>query len=64
MKNFLLVGILFLLWVASMAFYLPLPVVVVLFAALVSSASLIAWLSLMKRWGGAPRTIIKRDAKT
>jgi hypothetical protein len=64
MKNFLLVGILFLLWVGSMTFYLPLPVVVVLFAALVSSASLIAWLSLVRRWGGAPRTIVKRDAKT
>jgi hypothetical protein len=66
MKNFVMVGILFVLWFASMLFYLPLPVVLLLFAALVSSASVIIWLSLMKR-----RThrsyrhhgVIKPDAK-
>jgi multisubunit Na+/H+ antiporter MnhC subunit len=66
MKNFVLVAALFVLWLASMRFYLPLPVVLVLFAALVSSASVALWLSLMKR-----RThrsyrhhgVIKPDAK-
>jgi hypothetical protein len=36
MKNFWAVMILFLLWFLSMYFYLPLPLVVILFAALVS----------------------------
>jgi integral membrane sensor domain MASE1 len=66
MKNFVLVGILLLVWIASMLFYLPLPVVVILFAAVVASASVVIWLSLMKR-----RThrsyrhhgVIKTDAK-
>jgi hypothetical protein len=63
MKNFALVGILFALWFASMWFYLPLPVVVVFFAALVSSASVISWLSLMKRRTERPRAVVKPDAK-
>jgi hypothetical protein len=32
-----------------MEFYLPLPVVVLLFAALVSTASMTVWLALMER---------------
>jgi hypothetical protein len=63
MKNLLLVGILFVLWFASMMFYLPLPVTVVLFAALVSTTSIVTWLALMKRRGGRQRPIIKPDAK-
>lgn len=63
MKNFLLVGLLFVLWFASMLLYLPLPVTVVLFAALVSTVSLVTWLSLMKRRHGRPRVIVKPDAK-
>ena len=79
MKNFLLVGILFVLWFASMRFYLPLAVMVMLFAALVSSASIVTWLSLMKRrastprrehcapWGlrgRSPHAVVEPDAKT
>lgn len=64
MKNFLLVGILFVLWFASMVFYLPLPIIVVLFAAVASTASVVAWLSVMSRRGNLPRSIIKPDAKT
>jgi hypothetical protein len=63
MKKFLLVGILFVLWFASMMFYLPLPVTVVLFAALVSTTSIVSWLALMKRRGGRHRPVIKPDAK-
>lgn len=63
MKNFLLVGILFLLWFASMLFYMPLPLTVVLFAALVSTVSMLSWLSLMKRRPGRPRAVGKPDAK-
>ena len=63
MKNFLLVAVLFLLWFASMLFYMPLPVTVVLFAALVTTVSMVSWLSLMKRRQGRPRAIVKPDAK-
>lgn len=63
MKNFLLVGILFLLWFASMLFYMPLAVTVVLFAALVSTVSIVSWLSLMKRRQGRPRVFFKPGGK-
>ncbi len=63
MKNYSLVGILFVLWFASMFFYLPLPVVLALFAALVSTASVVVWLSLVKRRAGKPSSVIKPDAK-
>jgi hypothetical protein len=63
MKNLLLVGILFVLWFASMMFYLPLAVTVVLFAALVSTTSIVSWLALMKRRGAGQRPSIKPDAK-
>lgn len=63
MKNFLVVGILLVLWFASMMFYLPLAVTVVLFAALVSTTSMVTWLTLMKRRGGRDRGLIKRETK-
>ena len=63
MKNFLLVGLLLVLWFASMLLYLPLAVTVVLFAALVSTTSMVTWLALMKRWGGRPRGMIKPEPK-
>jgi hypothetical protein len=44
-----LVLLLFVLWLLSMQFYLPLPVVILLFAALVSTASLTVWLAVMER---------------
>ena len=40
---------LFILWILSMYFYLPLPVVVVLFAALASGTSVTIWFALANR---------------
>jgi hypothetical protein len=51
---------LFILWIASMYFYLPLPVVVVLFAALASGTAVAVWFGLAQRnrrlQGAATRT--------
>jgi hypothetical protein len=41
--------ILFVLWILSMYFYLPLPVVVLLFAALASGTAVTIWFALMNR---------------
>jgi membrane protein implicated in regulation of membrane protease activity len=49
---------LLILWIASMYFYLPLPVVVLLFAALASAASVILWTALNER---RRRNVIKQD---
>ena len=49
---------LLILWIASMYFYLPLPVVVLLFAALASAASVILWTALNER---RSRNVIKQD---
>jgi hypothetical protein len=40
---------LFILWILSMYFYLPLPVVVVLFAALASGMAVSVWFALEHR---------------
>ena len=40
---------LLILWILSMYFYLPLPVVVLLFAALASAASMTIWVALSNR---------------
>jgi hypothetical protein len=40
---------LFILWILSMYFYLPLPVVVVLFAALASGTAVTVWFALSQR---------------
>jgi hypothetical protein len=40
---------LFVLWILSMYFYLPLPVVVVLFAALASGTAVTIWFALSQR---------------
>jgi hypothetical protein len=40
---------LFILWILSMYFYLPLPVVVVLFAALASGMAVTVWFALSQR---------------
>jgi ABC-type spermidine/putrescine transport system permease subunit II len=40
---------LFVLWIASMYFYLPLPVVIVLFAALASGTAVAVWFGLSQR---------------
>ena len=49
---------LLILWIASMYFYLPLPVVVLLFAALASAASVTLWTALNER---RSRNVIKQD---
>jgi membrane protein implicated in regulation of membrane protease activity len=49
---------LLILWIASMYFYLPLPVVVLLFAALASAASVILWTALNER---RSRNVVKQD---
>ena len=49
---------LLILWIASMYFYLPLPVVVLLFAALASAASVTLWTALNERRN---RNVIKQD---
>ncbi len=40
---------LFILWLLSMYFYLPLPIVVVLFAALASGTTVTIWFAWSKR---------------
>ena len=40
---------LFILWILSMYFYLPLPVVVFLFAALASGTAVTIWFAVMNR---------------
>jgi membrane protein implicated in regulation of membrane protease activity len=52
---------LFILWILSMYFHLPLPVVVLLFAALASAASMIIWIALNDRRRRGER-VIERDA--
>lgn len=49
------------LWILSMYFYLPLPVVVILFAALASGASLTVWFALNNRKRRLGR-VIEQDA--
>lgn len=41
--------VLFVLWILSMYFYLPLPVVVALFAALASGMAVTIWFALVNR---------------
>jgi len=52
--------ILFVLWILSMEFYLPAPVVLILFAALVSGTTVTISFALARRRAAA--AIIKRDA--
>jgi membrane protein implicated in regulation of membrane protease activity len=51
---------LFILWVLSMYFYLPLPVVVLLFAALASAVSVTIWAALNDRRRRSAH-VIKQD---
>ncbi len=53
---------LFILWIMSMYFYLPLPVVVVLFAALASGTTVTIWFAWSKR-NRRLESIGERDAK-
>ena len=54
--------VLFALWMLSMYFYMPLPIIVVLFAALASGASVTVWFAWIKR-DRRLRNIGDRDAK-
>lgn len=54
--------LLFICWLLSMYFYLPLPIVVVLFAALASGATVTIWFALSKR-SRRLDSIGNRDAK-
>lgn len=49
------------LWILSMYFYLPIPVVVLLFAALVTGVTLTIWVALMER--KAAEASIEQDSK-
>lgn len=52
---------LLILWILSMYFYLPLPVVVLLFAALATGTSMTVWYALMNRKQRLAR--VGQDAK-
>lgn len=52
---------LLILWLLSMYFYLPLPVVVLLFAALATGATLTVWVAINNR--RQAQAIIERDTK-
>ena len=58
----LIVFALLILWILSMYFYLPLPIVVLLFAALATGVSLIVWTALSNRQR-AQSGIIEQDTK-
>jgi Flp pilus assembly protein TadB len=49
------------LWILSMYFYLPLPIVVLLFAALASATSVTIWFALSNRKRRLER-VIEQDA--
>ena len=53
------IQVLFVLWILSMQFYLPAPVVVILFAALISGATVTISFALARRRAAA---IAERDA--
>ena len=54
---------LFALWIVSMQYFLPLPIVVILFAALVSGTTVTVCFALMKRRAGMQAaSVIERDA--
>lgn len=54
--------VLFALWLLSMYFYLPLPIIVVLFAALASGITVTIWFAWTKRHSRLS-SISERDAK-
>ena len=57
----LIVFALLILWILSMYFFLPIPVVVLLFAALATGASLTIWTALNNRQRA--QAIVERDSK-
>lgn len=61
-KIMLIVFALLILWILSMYFYLPLPIVVLLFAALASGISITAWMALNNRQR-VHQTVVNQDTK-
>ena len=49
------------LWILSMYFYLPIPVVVLLFAALVTGVTLNIWVAILNR--RQEQAIIEQDSR-
>jgi hypothetical protein len=52
---------LLILWILSMYFYLPLPIVVLLFAAVATGVTLTIWVALNNR--KQAHAVIERDSK-
>jgi integral membrane sensor domain MASE1 len=52
---------LLILWILSMYFYLPLPIIVLLFAAVATGVTLTAWMAINNR--RAAHAVIKQDSK-
>lgn len=63
MKILSVVAILFVLWILSMHFYLPLPVIVILYATLVSVTTLALWRAWMHRWDRT-KGVVNQDTKS
>jgi hypothetical protein len=57
----LIVFALLILWILSMYFYLPLPIVVLLFAAVATGVTMTIWAALNSR--RQVQAIIKQDSK-
>ena len=55
--------VLFALWILSMHYFLPLPVMVILFAALVSGTTVMVCFGLMRRKASA-KAVVEQDAKS
>lgn len=55
--------VLFVLWILSMEFYLPAPVVVILFASLISGATVTISFALARRKAVAAAAVAERDAR-
>ena len=58
----LIVFALLVLWILSMYFYLPLPVVVLLFAAVATASTMAIWVALTNRQR-TQSAVVERDTK-
>ncbi len=56
--------VLFGLWIFSLQYFLPLPVVVILFAALVSGTTVTLCFAMKRKEQTPVRTVIERDTNT
>jgi hypothetical protein len=55
--------VLFVLWILSMESYLPVPVMLILFAALISGATVTISFALAQRKAAAAAAVAERDAR-